>query len=116
MKRITYLAAIAVGLLAWAAPARAASDWLTGSVTAVSASSITVERGTGNNVFSVTPTTHVKVRGASAKTREARAAGKPGLAISDAVHVGDQVSVRYIEQGSGLVAAEINVRVSLATK
>jgi len=41
MKRITYLAAIAVGLLAWAAPAQAASaESFMGSVKAVSASSI----------------------------------------------------------------------------
>ncbi len=46
MKRITYLAAIVVGVLAWAAPAQAASESFTGSVKAVSGSSITVERGT----------------------------------------------------------------------
>ncbi len=46
MKRITYLAAIVVGVLAWAAPAHAASESFTGIVKAVSGSSITVERGT----------------------------------------------------------------------
>jgi len=46
MKRITYLAAIVVGVLAWAAPAHAASESFTGSVKAVLGSSITVERGT----------------------------------------------------------------------
>ena len=46
MKRITYLAAIAVSALAWAVPAQAASESFTGSVKAVSGSSITVERGT----------------------------------------------------------------------
>jgi hypothetical protein len=114
MKRITYLAAIAVGLLAWAAPAQAASEWFTGSVKAVSGSSITVERGTLTGVFSVTTNTQVKVHGATAKTKAAKAEGKPGLTIPDAVHVGDQVSVRYVQQGSGLSAAQIDVRVSLA--
>jgi hypothetical protein len=116
MKRITYLAAIAVGLLAWAAPARAASETFYGSVKAVSGSSITVERGSITGVFAVNGNTHLTIKGATAKTQEARAAGKAGLTIPDAVHVGDQVTVRYVEQGSGMVAADIRVVVSLATK
>jgi hypothetical protein len=116
MKRITYLAAIAVGLLACAAPAYAASESFTGSVKAVSGSSITVEYRSLSGVFTVTPNTLVRVHGASAKTRDAKASGKAGLTIPDAVHVGDQVTVRYAEQGSGLVASDISVRVSLATK
>jgi hypothetical protein len=116
MKRITYLAAIAVGLLAWAAPARAASETFSGSVKAVSGSSITVERGTITGVFAVNANTHLTVKGATAKTREARAAGKAGLTVPDAVHVGDQVTVRYVGQGDGMVAADIRVVVSLATK
>src|SRR5215831_14902105 len=112
MKRITYLAAIAVGFLAWAAPARAASETFTGSVKAVSASSITVERGTITGVFAVNPNTHLTVKGATAKTQEARAAGKTGLSVPDVVHVGDQVTVRYVEQGNGMAAADIRVVVS----
>jgi hypothetical protein len=114
MKRITYLAAIAAGILALAAPALAASESFTGNVKAVSGSSITVERGTLTGVFTVTGKTQVSVHGATAKTKEARAAGKPGLTIPDAVHLGDQVTVKYVEQGSSLVAADIIVRVSLA--
>jgi hypothetical protein len=114
MKRVTYLAAIAVGVLALAAPARAAVESFTGNVKAVSGSSVTVERGPLTGVFTVNATTHVKVSGATAKTKEAKAAGKPGLTISDAVHVGDQVTVKYFEQGSGLVASDILVRVTLA--
>jgi hypothetical protein len=116
MKRITYLAAIVVGVLAWAAPAHAASESFTGSVKAVSGSSITVERGTISGVFTVTGDTHLTVTGATAKTREARAAGKPGLTIPDAVHVGDQVTVRFLEQGNAMVASSIYVLVSLAKK
>ena len=114
MKRNTYLAAIALGILVCAASAQAATESFTGSVKAVSGSSITVERGTLTGVFIVTGNTQVSVHGAAAKTKEARAAGKPGLTIPDAVHVGDQVTVKYVEQGSGLVAADILVRVSLA--
>jgi hypothetical protein len=116
MKRITYLAAIAVSALAWAVPAQAASESFTGSVKAVSGSSITVERGTITGVFTVSGDTHLTVSGATAKTREARAAGKPGLTVPDAVHVGDQVTVKYVEQGNGMAAADIHVLVSLAKK
>jgi len=116
MKRITYLAVIAAGLLAWAAPARADFESFTGSVKAVSGSSITVERGTLTGVFAVNGSTHLTVRGATAKTQEARAAGKPGLTAPDAIHVGDQVTVRYFEQGNGMTAANIRVVASLAAK
>jgi hypothetical protein len=114
MKRITYLAAIAVGILAWAAPALAASESFTGSVKAVSGSSVTVERGTITGVFSVNGSTHLAVSGATAKTKEVKAAGKPGLTVPDAVHVGDLVTVRYSEQANGMVASEIQVRASVA--
>ena len=109
MKRITCLVAVAVGLLAWAVPAQADFESFTGSVKAVSGSSITVERGTISGVFAVDGNTHVTVKGATAKTKEARAAGKPGLTIPDAVRVGDQVTVRYVEQNNGMIAADIRV-------
>jgi len=116
MKRITCLVAIAVGLLAWAAPAQAASESFTGSVKAVSNSSITVERGSLTGVFAVNGNTHLTVTGATAKTKEARAAGKAGLTVPDAVHVGDRVVVRYVEQSNGMVAADIRVLTSLTVK
>ena len=106
MKRITYLAAIVVGVLAWAAPAHAASESFTGNVKAVSGSSITVERGTLSGVFMVNANTHLSVRGATAKTREARAAGGSG-------HRGSWL---YAAQGDAWVAADIHVLVSLAAK
>ena len=116
MKRITYLAAIAVGLLAWAAPVQAASESFTGNVKAVSGSSITVERGSLTGVFAVNGSTHLTVTGATAKTKEAKAAGKPGLTVPDAVHVGDYVIVRYVEQGKGMLASDIRVVTPLPGK
>jgi ABC-type Na+ transport system ATPase subunit NatA len=116
MKRITYLAAIVVGVLAWAAPAHAAAESFTGIVKAVSDSSITVEHGTVSTAFTVNGSTHLTVKGATAKTKTARAAGKSGLTVPDAVRVGDQVTVKYAEQGAGRVASDIHVLVSLATK
>ncbi len=116
MKRITYLAAIVVGVLAWAAPAHAASESFTGTVKAVSGSSITVEHGAVSSVFAVNGNTHLTVKGATAKTRDAQAAGKSGLTVPDAVRVGDQVTVKYAGQGNGRVASDIRVLVSLAVK
>lgn len=116
MKRTTYLAAIAVSALAWGVPAQAATESFTGNVTAVSASSITIERGTQSTVFTVNGNTHVSVGGATSKTKKAQAAGKPGLIVPDVVHLGDQVTVKYSAQGNGWVAADIYVRVSLAPK
>jgi len=115
MKRITYLAAIVVGVLAWAAPAHAAES-LTGTVKAVSDSPITVEHGTASSSFTVNGKTHLTVKGATAKTQNARAAGKAGLTVTDAVHVGDQVTVKNAEKGNERVAADIHVLVSLAAK
>jgi hypothetical protein len=116
MKRITYLAAVAVGALTLAVPAQAASESFTGSVKAVSGSSITVERGTISGVFTVSGDTHLRVTGATAKTKEARAAGKPGLTVPDAVRVGDQVTIKYFERGNAMFASDINVLFSLANK
>ena len=116
MKRITYLAAIAVALLAWAAPAQAAAESFMGSVKAVSASSITIERGTITGVFAVNTSTHLTVTGATAKTKEAKAAGKAGLTVPDAVHVGDWVIVRYVDQGKGMLASDIRVVTPLPGK
>ena len=49
-------------------------------------------------------------RGATTKTRENKAAGKAGLTVPDAVHVGDQVVVRYHEMKGVMMASDIQVR------
>jgi len=116
MKRFTCFAAMALGLLAWTAPAQAAFESFAGNVKSVSGSSITVEHGTISGIFSVNPKTQLFVKGATAKTKEAKAAGKPGLTIPDTVHIGDRVIVRYFEQGHGMVAADIRVVDSLSVK
>src|SRR5437773_8365662 len=75
-----------------------------GTMKAVSASSISVERGTLSGVFSVDPKTHVAARGASTATKKAKDAGKAGLTVPDAVHVGDQVVVMYRETAGKMMA------------
>ena len=87
-----------------------------GTVKAVSASSISVERGTLSGVFTVDPKTHVAARGASTATKKAKEAGKAGLTVPDAVHVGDQVVVMYRETAGKMMATDIQVRASVAQK
>ena len=114
MKPIAYLTAalvLSLGVAGAAAQEKASPvESFMGVVKAVSSSSVTVERGTITGVFTVDPKTHVAVQGATAKTKEAKAAGKPGLTVPDAVHVGDQVVVKYREMKSNMLASEIQVR------
>jgi hypothetical protein len=114
MKPIAYLTAALVLLLSVAGAAvqekaKPVESFL-GVVKAVSPSSVTVERGTITGVFTVDSKTLVAVQGATAKTKEAKAAGKPGLTVPDAVHVGDQVMVKYRETNGSMLASNIQVR------
>src|SRR5262245_50137760 len=118
MKRNAKLvAALVLGLgLSCASAWAADTESFLGTVKSVSGSSITVERGTISGIFTFDAKTHVGVAGATAKTKENLAAGKPGLTVPDVVHVGDQVTVRYTEKANAMVANDILVRVSLAKK
>lgn len=118
MKRIAYLtAAMVLALGVAGASAQGAVESFMGVVKAVSGSTVTVERGTITAVFTVDSKTHVAVQGATAKTKEAKEKGKPGLTVPDAVHVGDQVVVKYREVTGKMMASDIQVRVkSLASK
>lgn len=119
MKRSVYLAVIvvlglsSVGVLAQGTPR---TESFTGVVKAVSGSSVTVERGSITGMFAVDAKTHVAARGATAKTKENQAAGKPGLTVPDVVHVGDQVTVKFQERSSGMVATDIMMVASLSKK
>ena len=73
----------------------AQAESFVGTVKSVTGSSVTVERGALTGVFAVDSKTHVGVAGATAKTKEAQAAGKPGATVADLLKVGDQVRVRY---------------------
>jgi hypothetical protein len=116
MKRSVFVVMVAVlalsGVRAWAQ----ATESFLGIVKAVSGSSVTVERGTITGVFGFDSKTHVSVTGATAKTKENKEAGKPGLTVPDVVHVGDQVMVKYQQKANSMVASDIQVRVSLAPK
>lgn len=120
MKRNVLLAVavlVGLGLFTISARAQSAESFL-GVVKAVSGSSITVEHGTIVGVFAVDPKTHISASGATSKTKENQAAGKPGLTVPDIVHVGDQVMVKYVfnDKANTMTASEIQVRVTLAKK
>ena len=114
--QLAVLAALAVGGARLAAQGGAKIESFRGGVKAVSDSSITVERGAISHTFTVNPKTHVSARGATSKTRANQAAGKPGLTVPDAVHVGEQVVVKYHDEKGTLIATDIQVRSALARK
>ena len=84
---------------------------VTGTVSKVSGEIVTVDTSKGPMQFVATDATQVKVTGGSSKARAAKEAGQKGVKISDAVHEGDQVSVRYTDAGGKLTASEIDVTV-----
>ena len=108
MKRIVSLVSAVVLLLGISAFAqqKAKTQSMTGAVKAISASSITVEAGGKSMTFTVSSSTHLLAKGSTAKTKERKAAGAPGLVITDMVKVGNSVVVRY----TGTDAVEVRVR------
>jgi hypothetical protein len=121
MKRTAYLAVAAIvvfvpSLVRVSAQKTSAVETFTGVVSAMSGSSLTVERASITGIFTVDPKTMINVRGATAKTKASKEAGKPGLTLADAVHVGDQVTVKYHQDGKTMIANNILVRESLGKK
>ena len=117
MKRSVLAAVVAVLVLSGVS-VFAQSESFVGVVKAVNGSSVTVEHGSITGLFNFDAKTHVGVRGASAKTAEAKAAGKPGATGPDLLHVGDQVKVSYTYTASSnkMVVGDITVLESLGAK
>jgi len=86
-----------------------------GPVSKIAGDMLTVDTDKGAMEFSTTNATVVKVQGGSTKTRAAKEAGAAGLKITDAVHVGDQVSVKYTDTAGKKVASEIDVKTKRPT-
>jgi hypothetical protein len=80
----------------------------TGSVTAVSADSLTVKTKDAELVLAVDAKTNVQATGASHKSAAAKADNKP-TPITDFVHVGDNVAVKYHDMGATKHAASVRV-------
>jgi hypothetical protein len=79
----------------------------TGAVTAVTADSLSVKGKTAEWTFAVDAKTQVTATGASHKTAAAKADSKP-TPITDFVHVGDEVTVKY-HDGTPKHAASVRV-------
>ena len=115
MKRIVFLAVAMLVLSSVGAWAQGES--FIGTVKTLTGASVTVERGSITGVFAFDSKTRVSAKGASTKSRENAAAGKP-LTVPDIVHVGDQVVVKYMymEKTNTMMVSDISVRESLTTK
>lgn len=88
-----------------------------GTVRSVTASAMTISGSSGGGAtftqsFTIDPSTKVVAKGAG--TAAAAKGGK--IAITEAVGVGDRVSVSYHEAGSTLQASEVRVTVKSAAK
>jgi hypothetical protein len=81
-----------------------------GPVSKISGDSLSVDTGKGIMQFTTNSKTEIKVAGGSSKAREAKQAGEKGVKITDVVHEGDQVFVRYAENAGKFVATEVEVR------
>jgi hypothetical protein len=107
------VAALVVGLGVGAAAQKPAEKNLTaiGPVTKIAGDSLVIDVGKGKTMQFVTNTeTQVKVSAGGAKAQAARQEGKKGLKITEVVHEGDQVFVRYSDVGGKMVASEVDVR------
>jgi hypothetical protein len=93
------------------APKADASKTMTanGTVSAVTADSLTVKGKDAEWTFAVDSTTKVQAKGASHKSDEMKDDKKP-TQVTDFVKVGDTVSVRYHDTGDKKHAASVTVR------
>jgi hypothetical protein len=91
--------ALPLAVLAFVAlPIRQAAAQTTnsrGTLTAMTADSITVKVGTTDMKFTVDTKTAVEAPGGGTKERQAQAAGKPGPKLADVLKVGDAVEVSH---------------------
>ena len=80
-----------------------------GPVAKISGDSLSVDSGKGVVQFVTNSKTEVKATAGGAQAQKAKQEGQKGVKITDAVHVGDQVSVKYTDTGGKLVAMEVDV-------
>jgi hypothetical protein len=98
----------AIGLVA--AQDKPRTQTAVGAVAKIGGTNLSVDTGKGGTLqFITSATTEVKVATGSSQAREAKLEGKPGVKITDAVHVGDQVQVKYTDVGGKLMASEVEV-------
>jgi tRNA A37 threonylcarbamoyladenosine dehydratase len=114
MKDSAILAAavLVIGLGAsgsWAQEPKAKTQTAIGAVAKISGTLLIVDTGKANLQFTTSSQTVVKVAAGGSKTRAAKSAGEKGVKITDSVHEGDHVSVKYADVGGKLLASAIDV-------
>ena len=110
-RKILTVAGLVLGLAIAIVSAQDKAKTLTtvGPVAKISGDSLSVDSGKGIVQFVTNSKTEVKVTAGGAQAQKAKQEGKQGVKITDAVHVGDQVSVKYTDNGGKLVAMEVDV-------
>ena len=118
LRRLITLATalMVVGVLGAAALVNAQDKEARGSVTAVSNSSMTISSGARSMTFIVDDDTKLEVKAAARQTRQARDASKPGATLTQYVHIGNPVLVRYRELDGKLVASSVRPVSSAGTE
>jgi hypothetical protein len=92
-----------------ASPAKAKTMTANGKVSAVAADSLTVKGKSAELTFAVDPSTKVTATGASHKTEAMKDDKKP-TQITDFVHDGDTVTVKYVDSGGKKLAKSVMVK------
>jgi len=86
-----------IGVLGAAGLVNAQAKEVRGSVTAISNSSITIASGAKDWTFIVDSNTKLELKAAAKQTRQAKATDQPGITLTQYVHTGNPVLVRYEE-------------------
>jgi hypothetical protein len=112
MKRVLFVGIPLVALVLAVGPVAAQNQKMTGetktargTVTAMSADSITVKVQDKDMKFNVDGKTRVIAAGAGTKSRQAKGRGMTGPALADVVKTGEAVEVRYHDMGGGTLHA-----------
>jgi hypothetical protein len=93
-----------------AAKPAGATKTAVGTVKSVAADSVTVTDKDGKDwTFAIDAKTQVQAKGAGTKTAQAKAAGKAGISITEAVKSGDRVTVKFHDMGGTMHAASVRV-------
>jgi hypothetical protein len=112
MRQVRFFAVpvLALTVIAFPVKLRAGGDetkTARGTVTAMSADSVTVKVGAKDMTFNVDNKTEVIAPGAGTKSRAAKAKGETGPKLADVIKTGQAVRVTYHEMGSMNHAATI---------
>ena len=109
MRRLFFGVTVVALLVGWSIPQVQAQSTKTarGTLTAMTADSVTVKVGTTDMKFSVDDKTNVEAPGAGTKSRQATAAGKSGPKLAEVLSVGQAVEVSYHEMNGAMHAAAI---------